>query len=266
MEVKSLIITGYGLNCETETKAAFDYCGATSDLIHLNDILKEKNILNSYHILSFIGGFSFGDHLGGGTVFANKVKYGLKEQITEFIKSGKLIIGICNGFQTLIRMGLLPGLKENYFTSQKVALDWNDSGVFRDSWVTLKTNPESPCVFIKDINKIELPIRHGEGKFVAEKDILDELESENLVAFRYADKNGRPTSQFPYNPNGSLNNIAGICDPTGRIFGLMPHPEAYLSPYNHPNWRTAKESGTLRCEGAGTLIFRNAVEYIKEKL
>lgn len=264
MNIKTLVITGFGLNCEIETKAAFQYCGATTDLIHLNDILKDKEILNNYHILAFIGGFSFGDHLGGGTVFANKVKYGLKEKINTFIKDGKLIIGICNGFQTMVRLGLLPGFDENYFAEQSIALDWNDSSVFRDSWVTLKAESDSPCIFTKDIDKIEFPIRHGEGKFIAETEVLEKIEKLKLTALRYADSCGNPTSEFPYNPNGSMNNIAGICDPTGRIFGLMPHPEAFLSPYNHPNWRHQKETGLLPKEGQGVIIFRNAVEYLKE--
>ena len=142
-------------------------------------------------------------------------------------------------------------------------MDWNDSGQFRDDWVTMKADVQSPCIFTKGIDKIEVPIRHGEGKFVAEQSVLDKIEEKHLSVFRYADKDGNPTSEFPANPNGSLNNIAGICDPTGRVFGLMPHPEAYISPYNHPNWRHQKESGTLPHEGAGTLIFRNAVEFVE---
>ena len=266
MNVKTLVITGFGLNCEIETKAAFDFCGASTDMIHLNDILSDKSIFKKYHIIAFIGGFSFGDHLGAGTVFANKVKYGLEKELTQFIADGKLIIGICNGFQTITRLGLLPAFDGNYFTKQSVALDWNDSGVFRNSWVTLKTDPKSPCVFTKGIDKIEVPIRHGEGKFVAESDILEKIEDMHLAAFKYADANGNPTSEFPYNPNGSLNNIAGICDYSGRIFGLMPHPEAYLSPYNHPNWRHQKEAGILPKEGAGAAVFRNAVEYVNKTL
>ncbi len=263
MRPKVLIITGFGLNCEVETKAAFDYCGAESELVHLNDLLKREKLLGDYQILAFIGGFSFGDHLGAGTVFANKVKYGLKEDIKKFIADGKLIIGICNGFQTLTRLGLLPGTNNEYFATQSVALTWNDCGVFRDAWVNLKVEADSPCIYTKGIDTLEVPIRHGEGKFVADENILDKVENQNLVALRYADSNGLPTDEFPYNPNGSLNNIAGICDPSGRIFGLMPHPEAYLSPYNYPNWIRQKKSGVLPKEGAGVIIFRNAVEYVK---
>ena len=149
---------------------------------------------------------------------------------------------------------------------QSVALAWNDSGVFRNSWVNLKVEKKAPCLFTKGLDTLEVPIRHGEGKFVANPNILAEIEKQNLVVLRYADSNGTPTDEFPLNPNGSLNNIAGICDPTGRIFGLMPHPEAYLSPYNHPNWIRQKKAGTLPKEGAGVAIFRNAVHYIKDNL
>ena len=174
------------------------------------------------------------------------------------------MFSICNGFQTLTRLGLLPAINGEFFAEQSIALAWNDSGVFRDSWVNLKAELECPCIFTRGIDTLEVPIRHGEGKFLANSDVLDNIEKHNLVALRYADSKGIPTNEFPHNPNGSLNDIAGICDSTGRIFGLMPHPEAYLSPYNHPNWIRQKESGVLPKEGAGVIVFRNAVNYIKD--
>jgi phosphoribosylformylglycinamidine synthase subunit PurQ / glutaminase len=266
MKAKALIITGFGLNCENETKAAFDYCGAEVSLVHLNDILNNKVSINSYHFLSFIGGFSFGDHIGAGTVFANRIKYSLTEELINFINSGKLIIGICNGFQTLTRLGILPDFKGFKLPKQSIALDWNDSGVFRDDWVNIKIEEKCPCVFTKDIKTLEVPIRHGEGKFVANEETINFIEDNNLVAMRYADKNFLPTAEFPANPNGSINNIAGICNTTGRIFGLMPHPEAFLSPYNHPDWIRQKELDKLPKEGQGVQIFRNAVKFIEDNL
>ena len=263
--VKALIITGYGLNCEKETAAAFNSQGATAELVHFNDLLNGERSLSDFHILAFIGGFSFGDHLGAGTVFANRVKHGMRPALERFIADGKLVIGICNGFQTLTRLGLVPALDGDHF-KQSVALNWNDSGLFRDDWVNLKANPACPCVFTKGIDTIELPIRHGEGKFVADDAILQELEARNLVALRYADANGNPTAEFPANPNGSLNNIAGICDPSGRVFGLMPHPEAYLSPYNHYNWTGQKVAGVLPETGLGCVFFKNAVDFARENL
>ena len=261
--VKTLIITGFGLNCEKETKKAFELCGSEVALVHLNDLLAGDADLADFDILAFIGGFSFGDHLGAGTVFANKIKFQLKEDLQKFVADGKLIIGICNGFQTLTRLGLVPAINGKYFT-QEVALAHNDSNLFRDDWVYLKAEKNSPSVFTKSIDQIRLPIRHGEGKFVADDDTLKRLEDDNLVALRYSSSDGDTSCGFPDNPNGSLNNIAGICDSTGRIFGLMPHPEAFLSPYNAPDWGTKKLQNSLPEEGAGVIFFRNAVEYVKE--
>ena len=264
-QVKVLVITGVGLNCEKETAAAFSSCGASPEKIHLNDLLSGKRSPEEFHILAFIGGFSFGDHLGSGTVFANRVKYRLSEQLEKFISDGKLVIGICNGFQTLTRLGLVPALDGAYFT-QQAALTENDCGVFRDDWVTLRADPESPCVFTKGLDTIRLPIRHGEGKFVAEKDILAEIEKRHLAAVRYCAPDGSAPHGFPENPNGSLNDIAGICNETGRIFGLMPHPEAFLSPYNAPDWQTMKFRHDLPAWGEGRAIFENAVDFAAENL
>lgn len=264
-KVKVLIITGFGLNCEKETAAAFTSNGASAELVHLNDLLNDKHRLDEYHILAFIGGFSFGDHLGAGTVFANRVKFNLRDQLEKFVADGKLIIGICNGFQTLTRLGLVPAVGGEYF-KQQAALAHNDSGVFRDDWIHLSTNENSPCVFTQGVKHIRMPIRHGEGKFVAEQDIMDKLEANNQVVFRYADADGNVTDKFPMNPNGSLNSIAGVCDPSGRIFGLMPHPEAFLSPYNAPDWTVNKLKGELPEKGEGSIIFENAVKFAAENL
>lgn len=263
MKPNVLVVTGFGLNCEKETEAAFSIAGADVTLIHFNDLVEDKTIFQKSQILALIGGFSFGDHLGAGTVFANRLKYNFKNELLDFIKSDKLIIGICNGFQTLTRLGLLPGLNKTYMEKQTIALSWNDNGLFRDDWVNLIAEKKSPCVFTKNIEKIYLPIRHGEGKFTADENVINEIECNNLVALRYSDKDGIPTSHFPENPNGSMNNIAGICDPTGRIFGLMPHPEAYLSPYNHPHWTRLKALNQLPKEGDGLSIFKNAIAYFK---
>jgi phosphoribosylformylglycinamidine synthase len=264
-DVKVLIITGFGLNCEKETSKAFEYCGATPELVHLNDLLDGKRSLKEFHILAFIGGFSFGDHLGSGTVFANRVKYNLREDIEEFIKDGKLIIGICNGFQTMTRLGIVPALDGAYF-EQQVALNHNDCGTFKDDWIYLKADQSSPCIFTKGIDTIRLPIRHGEGKFVAPEKTLEELEQKHLAVLKYSDDSGVPATKYPLNPNGSLDSIAGVCDETGRIFGMMPHPEAFLSPFNAPDWTIKKEKGELPEEGEGVVFFRNAVNYASDNL
>ena len=261
-EIKMLVITGFGLNCEKETAAAGKLAGMNAEQIHLNELLAGERKLDEFQMLAFIGGFSFGDHLGSGTVFANRVKFNLRDQLQKFVDDGKLVIGICNGFQTLTRLGMVPALNGDYFT-QTSALAHNDSGVFRDDWCVLKANPASPCVFTRNIDTVRLPLRHGEGKFVAAPEVLAEIEKRNLVAVRYANADGSLATEFPANPNGSLNSIAGICDTTGRVFGLMPHPEAFLSPFNAPDWTVQRENGKLPAEGEGAVFFRNAVEYFK---
>ena len=266
-QVRALIITGFGLNCEMETAHALQAAGANVTQLHLNDLLADKSRLSEFHLLAFIGGFAFGDHLGAGTVLANRLKYHLRDELEAFIQAGKLVIGICNGFQTLSRLGLAPALDGDHF-QQQVALAPNDQGVFRNAWITLRANPDSPCIFTRGIDVIPLPIRHGEGKLVPlDEEVLARLEAENLVALRYVDPTSQqPATEFPHNPNGSTNAIAGICDPSGRIFGLMPHPEAYLSPYNHPHWRRQKLNNCLPPVGLGLAVFRNAVDFARREL
>lgn len=198
---------------------------------------------------------------------ATRLKYRLSEPLQKFIADGKPIIGICNGFQTMVKLGLLPGLNGDY-RSQTVTLTHNDSGVFRDAWVHLKVNPSSPCIFTRGLDRLYLPVRHGEGKFVTlNEEVLRQLEDQNLVVARYVDPATRkPTQRYPDNPNGSMAAIAAVCDPTGRIFGIMPHPEAHLSPYNHPQWPRQRLKGELPEHGQGLAVFRNAVEFARSNL
>ncbi len=263
-KVPVLILTGYGVNCEAESQHAWELAGGKPDLVHLSDFLAEPSIINKYKILMFIGGFSFGDHMGSGLVLAIRLKHKVREHLEKFINEGNLVLGVCNGFQVMVKMGLLPALDGSYFT-QQATLTHNDCGVFQNFWVGLSFNPKSPCVFTRHLNVLPLPIRHGEGKFIsADFTILNEIEKRNLVACRYIDlRTLQPTMTFPENPNGSQNAIAGICDETGRVFGMMPHPEAYLFPENHPNWQMQKIDGTLPPVGAGVLIFRNATTYFQ---
>ena len=274
--VKALILTGYGLNCDYETDYSFRLAGAESHRIHINEIIsgsgnKAPVDLSEFQILVFGGGFAWADDLGAGVVLASKIKTRLGGQIDRFIRDGKLIIGICNGFQTLVNLGLLPGFDMNY-RDRRVALTYNDTGNFVDVWVNLKINPGSQCIWTKDIDQIELPVRHGEGKFFASEDDIERLFKNSQVTARYADREGNPADlEWPLNPNGSLMDIAGICDPSGRIFGLMPHPEAFHDYTNHPDW-TRKKEILLRegkeikdREGDGLLIFRNAVEFVQKE-
>ncbi len=221
-----LVLTGFGINCDMETQHAFELAGAMAVRVHINDLINGKERLSDYHILAFPGGFSFGDDIASGKVLANMIKYNIGEQLQEFISGGKLIIGICNGFQAMVKMGLLPAFNGDY-GKQEVTLTFNDSGRFEDRWVHLKLNKRSKCVFTKGIDNIYLPVRHGEGKFMAKTpQVLERLRKNDHIVFQYTDNQGK-TAGYPYNPNGSIDNIAGICDETGRIFGMMPHPEAF---------------------------------------
>ncbi len=259
-----LIITGYGLNCEAESKHAWELAGAAPELVHFNDLLERPARLHDYAGLMFIGGFSYGDHMSSGHVFALRTKHRLKADLQRFIEQGKLILGVCNGFQIMVKLGLLPGLEGDYFT-QKVALMQNNCGSFQNFWVRLRFEPQSPCVFTKGLDAMPLPIRHGEGKiFTLDEDLLAQVEACGGVACRYADPaTGEATMTFPHNPNGSLHAIAGLCDPTGRVFGLMPHPEAYLYPENHPQWDLQALDGKLPARGLGLKLFENAVKHLQ---
>ena len=275
--VRACVLTGYGLNCDYETDFSLNLAGAHSERVHINELIPFENngvtvTLDHYHILVLGGGFSWADDHGAGVIMASKLRYNIGEQIEKFIGEGKLIIGICNGFQALVNLGLLPGFDGDYH-SRKVALTYNDSGNFVDRWVTLRAQEDTVCIFTKGISTLELPVRHGEGKFYAKKEIIDRLIEKKQVVIRYADEQGRPAQgRWPFNPNGSLYDIAGVCDSTGRIFGIMPHPEAYNHYTNHPGW-TRKREELARMgkeiekeEGEGIIIFRNAVEYIRENL
>ena len=263
---KVIVPVGYGLNCEDETAYAFEMVGAKADKVFLKDLTEKPDILEDYQILAMVGGFSFGDHIAAGKVLANIYKFKLREEIQQFIDEGKLIFGECNGFQTLVKAGILPGFDGDYWT-QRATLTHNDSGVFEDRWVRLRVNPMSRCVFTRGLEELYLPVRHGEGKFVVGDDAdLQKLRDGNQIVLQYADELGLPTIDYPQNPNGSVEAIAGICDPTGRVFGKMPHATAYLSPYNHPHWTRLKVEGTLPEEGEGVQIFRNAVEYARSNL
>ncbi|MBW1980391.1 MAG: phosphoribosylformylglycinamidine synthase subunit PurQ [Deltaproteobacteria bacterium] len=271
---RALVLTGYGLNCDWETAYALQLAGAEAHRVHINslilgDQIGEKASLQDYHILAFTGGFSWGDDHGAGVILATRLLYNMGQEILQFIEAGKLIIGICNGFQALVNLGLLPGFAGDYRT-RRVALIGNDCGNFRDQWVNLAVNKESPCVFTRGLDRLELPVRHGEGKFFAAEQVIQKLIDHNQVVLRYAQADGSPAAgRYPANPNGSLEDIAGICDPTGRVFGLMPHPEAFNNWTNHPDWSRQKEHYRRRRlpypeVGLGVEIFRNAVAYFTE--
>jgi len=268
-KVKSLIITGFGINCEKEMQEAYTLAGAQADIVHLNEIFLQNISLHDYNILNFPGGFSFGDDLGSGKVMANKMKFkklknGVKffDKLKDFIDKGNYILGICNGFQFLVKMGLLPQTEGKI--KQEVTLTFNESGKFENRWCYHKVNPKSTTPFLKDIEIICLPVRHGEGRLVfGNVNVEKEVRKNNLNCLSYCNKDGNITSNYPQNPNGSQLNCAALTDKTGRIFGMMPHPEAFLSIYNHPAWTSLKINGLKNDKGEGLKIFNNIVQHIK---
>ena len=259
--VRVLVPTGLGLNCEAETVAGFRMVGASPVAVPLLDLLDGTgHRLADFQIVAFIGGFAFGDHLGAGFVFANKIRHRLYDQLLELIGGGGLAIGICNGFQTMVRLGLLPGFDGDYRTP-RATLAPNDRLGYWDCWVRLAADPDSRCVWTRGLDRLELPSRHGEGKFLtASRADLERLQDAHQVALRYVDGDGRPTQAWPANPNGSPGAVAGVCDPSGRLFGLMPHPDAFLYDFQHPGWsRQRFESGAPRAPD-GLAIFGNGVD------
>jgi len=261
MKPKVLVLRTAGTNCDVETAYGFRLAGGESHLVHINEFLKKKKKLSNYDILAVPGGFSYGDDIAAGKVLANEIKYLLTEEIKRFAAEAKPIIGICNGFQVLVKIGILPYSDKEL--DQKVTLTFNDSGKFEDRWVYLKNEKvkakKSKCIWTEGLPKvIYLPVAHGEGKFTAgDKRTLKEIEKNKQIVFRYTNKGGRLAS-YPWNPNASVNNIAGISNRKGTILGLMPHPERYLFKHNHPRW--TRED--LPEEGFGLVMFRNAVRYV----
>lgn len=261
--VRVLVLTGLGLNCEAETAESFRRVGATPELVPLLDLLRghAPRPLAGYHIVAFAGGFAFGDHLGAGFVYANKIRWQLYDSMLEFIAGGGLALGICNGFQMMTRLGMLPGFDGDYRTP-RATIAPNDRLGYWDTWIRLAADPSSPCVWTRGIDFLELPTRHGEGKFLAADDgVLARLEAGRQIALRYIDAAGRATEEWPANPNGSPGGIAGLCDPTGRLFGLMPHPDAFLYPFQHPQW-FRRSDAERPAEGGGLTIFRNGVDAV----
>ncbi len=252
-KVRTLILRAPGANRDVETVFAFQQAGAEVALVHVNELIHRQERLADYQILVIPGGFTYGDDIAAGKVLANELRLKLGDDIARFIEDGKLILGICNGFQVLVKAGFLPELSNG--GSPQLTLTDNDSGKFECRWVYLKVNEDSPCVFTKGIDRLYLPIAHGEGKLVA---LTRALSEPNIVLF-YTDEHGNRQAGYPYNPNGSMRNIAGICDSSGRVFALMPHPEDHIRGTQHPQWTRlgAKEYGD------GFQVFLNAVNWVE---
>ncbi|NQT04065.1 MAG: phosphoribosylformylglycinamidine synthase I [Planctomycetes bacterium] len=257
-EVKAIVLRAAGINCDMETEHALELAGAQAQRTHINRIIEDKTLLDEFQIIVFPGGFSYGDDVAAGKILANQIRHHLYEPIQKFIDDGKLVLGICNGFQVLVKTGILPG-NNSTKNQQEITITNNDSGKFEDRWVYLAPQTDK-CVFIEPGRQIYLPVAHAEGKVVTKDDaVLDQLKSAGHVAFKYVDENGNEGA-YPINPNGSMGSIAGLTDTTGRILGLMPHPERFVRPTHHPHWSRLKEKPA----SDGITIFNNAVKYIRE--
>lgn len=253
-----LVLRAPGTNCDHESQFAFESMGAKVDRIHVNRLLEEPKTLEPYQILCLPGGFSYGDDVSAGRILAVEMRHRLGDAFQQFKTQDKLIIGICNGFQVLIQTGLLFDRE----TASAATLTTNLTGKYEDRWVELIADG-SHCVFLRGMSLLRLPVAHGEGRFVARDEAtLSMLDSNRRLCLRYHLAGADPnfTFPFPHNPNGSQRNVAGVCDETGRVFGLMPHPERHFDSLQHPNW-TRMES--LPSEGDGAKIFRNAIEYFR---
>jgi phosphoribosylformylglycinamidine synthase len=254
VRVRTLILRAPGTNCDVETAFAFEQAGSVVDSAHVNELVRREKLFSHYQILVIPGGFTYGDDVSAGKILANELRLKLGEDIQRFVDGGGLILGICNGFQVLVKAGVLPRSVDG---NQRLTLAVNDSNRFECRWVYLRVNQKSPCIFTTGISTIYLPVAHTEGKVVAEAEALDKIN----VVLRYADDRGNVQAGYPYNPNGSVDNIAGICDASGRIFALMPHPERFIHWTQHPRW--AREAPRQQGDGFG--IFLNAVEWVKRR-
>jgi len=286
--VRVLILRAAGTNCDVETAYAWQLAGADPERLHVNLLLREPQRLRQYQVLTIPGGFSYGDDIAAGRILANQLLHHLAEELRQFRDRGGLILGICNGFQVLAKAGLLPGAvwsgSESKATvgaagrtgplaapsqagtthlpsraGQSVTLTWNDSGRFEDRWVWLKVATDR-CVFLKRGAMLYLPIAHAEGKLVcADETVRQCLHDEGLVALQYVDEAGR-FGGYPINPNGSEDHIAGLTDPTGRVLGLMPHPERFVHPTQHPHWSRLFDGIAPH----GRSVFQNALSFLAQ--
>ncbi len=259
LTVKTIVLRVDGTNCDVELVEAFRQAGAQTERIHINELIREKYSLEEYHILAIPGGFSYGDYVAAGKLLANDLKYRLRKDVEQFIDQSKPILGICNGFQALVKAGFLPALDGR--REQQATLATNDKALFIDRWIYLKHENQGTCIFTKSLdNQLYVPVNHGEGKFVMKESDIQRLEESDQIVFRYVNPKGE-LAGYPWNPNGSVSNIAGICDEHGTILGLMPHPEKYIHRYQHPFWTRLSE-----LEFSGWLpLFKNAVDYARRR-
>jgi phosphoribosylformylglycinamidine synthase len=261
--VKALIMSGYGINSEMETEEALRRVGMDSHIVHINDLIAGRKHLSSYRLLVFPGGFSYGDDTGAGNAYANRVRNNLWRDLERFLENDNLVVGICNGFQILANLGLVPAFDGD--CSREIALMPNRKGVLECRFVTLKTGADNP--WTRGIKTMYCPVSHGEGNFSCSPETLRRIRKEKLVAFTYCREDGSPANgEYPYNPNGSLEDIAGITSSDGKVLGLMPHPERAMDEFNLYDWPNRKEllkrrGDSLPPESLNMRFYRNIAGY-----
>ncbi len=263
VKARAVILSGYGLNCEEETLHAFNHCGIDGNIVHINDLIENPKALDEYQILAIPGGFSYGDDTGSGNAFAQKMKLAIWDELKSFIERDSLTIGICNGCQILVNLGLVPAL--NAYGERDVAVTYNTSARYQCRWIDVKVESNSP--WLKDINSLHIPVAHGEGRFMMEDSTLKSLENNGQIAAQYINKDGSPANgEFPANPNGSIKDIAAITDKTGRVLAMMPHPERGMFTWQRDDYhelkdQTQRDGTELPDESDGIKIFKNAAKY-----
>lgn len=262
---KALIMSGFGINSEMETQVALGRAGMDADIVHINDLIDEKILLSDYRLLVFPGGFSYGDDTGAGNAYANRVRNNLWRDVEEFLDGDNLVLGICNGFQILANLGLVPALDRQY--KREIALMPNRKGVLECRFVTLK--PAADNLWTKGIERLYCPVSHGEGNFSCSKETLDTIRRRKMIAFTYCREDLSPANgEYPYNPNGSAEDIAGITSANGKVLGMMPHPERAMEFVNLYDWPLKKEQMKrqgipIPSESMNMQLFRNVVDYFR---
>ena len=262
---KAIIMSGFGINSEMETQEVLARAGMTSDIVHINDLIAGRNRLSDYRLLVFPGGFSYGDDTGAGNAYANRLRNNLWEDLLEFLDGDNLVLGICNGFQILANLGLVPAFDKQY--TRDIALMPNRNGRLECRFVTLK--PEADNLWTRGIERIYCPVAHGEGNFSCSKETLQRLKRQKMIAFTYCHEDLHPAEgEYPFNPNGSMGDIAGITSADGRVLGLMPHPERAMEFVNLYDWPLRRElmkreGLTSPVESLNMQFFRNVVEYFR---
>ena len=255
---KAIVLRAAGTNCDGETQFALEQAGFAAERVHVFRLMEDPARLADYQFLVIPGGFSYGDDVAAGKILANQMLHTLAEALNQFVAAGKLVLGICNGFQVMVKSSLLPWGKVDPAEAHRDAtLAWNTSGRFEDRWVHMAVTSDR-CVFLPAGEHVELPIAHGEGRFVPrDEGVLQKLRDGGQLVLKYVDAAGNPGA-YPVNPNGSVDDVAGLCDPTGRVFGLMPHPERFVEATHHPRWTRRKPA-----RADGMIFFQRAAEYYR---